>query len=223
MNALTPLPARIAIEVVHDFVCPWCYLGVRRLLRALAQRPADWFEITWRPFLLNPDIPVGGLSRPDYAMRKYGGEDRARRLYASVTELGLQDGVAFRFDRMTHIPSSVDAHRLAGWAARSGAADAMVEALFAAQFSDGLDIADPSTLAELAASVGLNRTAALAFLRSRDGADIVHSDNLRAHRRGISGVPCFVFAGRLAVSGAQETEVFQRLLDVAALDTLVSP
>lgn len=222
MNALSPPGARQTIEVVHDFVCPWCYLGVRRLLRALAHRPADLFEINWRPFLLNPDIPPAGLSRADYIVRKYGGADRARRLYASVTELGLQDGIAFRFDRMTHIPSSVDAHRLAGWAASLGAGTAIVEALFAAQFTDGADIGDPAILAEIAASVGLDEADAAAFLRSREGAELVHSENLRAHRRGISGVPCFVFGGRFAVSGAQETEVFGRLLDVAALDAVLA-
>ncbi len=220
MNALAPPCGRPAIEVVHDFVCPWCYLGVRRLLRALATRPGRPFEIDWRPFLLNPDIPRLGLSRADYVVRKFGGEDRARRLYASVTELGLQDGVAFRFDRMTHVPSSVDAHRLAGWAARSGIANEVVEALFAAQFTEGLDIGDHAVLAAIAAAAGLDEAEALAFLRSREGADLVHAENLRAHRRGISGVPCFVFPGRLAVSGAQETEVFQRLLDVAALEAV---
>ncbi len=221
MNAIAPPRSRPVIEVVHDFVCPWCYLGVRRLTRALASRPDRPFEIDWRPFLLNPDIPRQGLSRADYVVRKFGGEDRARRLYASVTELGLQDGVAFRFDRMTHVPSSVDAHRLAGWAARFGAADAVVEALFAAQFTEGLDIGDHAVLAAIAAGAGLDRAEALSVLRSREGPDMVHAENLRAHRRGISGVPCFVFPGRLAVSGAQETEVFQRLLDVSALETVL--
>ena len=220
MNALVPPAGRSTIEVVHDFVCPWCYLGVRRLLQALANRPAELFEIDWRPFLLNPDIPRQGLSRADYVVRKFGGEDRARRLYSSVTELGLQDGVAFRFDRMTHVPSSVDAHRLAGWSVQFGVANAVVEALFAAQFTAGLDIGDHAVLGSIAARTGLDETEALAFLRSREGADAVHAENLRAHRRGISGVPCFVFPGRLAVSGAQETEVFQRLLDVAALETM---
>ncbi len=220
MNALAPPSSRPTIEVVHDFVCPWCYLGVRRLLRALASRPGQSFAIDWRPFLLNPDIPRQGLSRADYVVRKFGGEDRARRLYASVTELGRQDGVAFRFERMAHVPSSVDAHRLAGWAARFGAVNAVVEALFAAQFAEGLDIGDHAVLAAIAAGIGLDAAEALAYLRSSEGADLVHAENLRAHRRGISGVPCFVFPGRLAVSGAQEAEVFQRLLDVAALETV---
>ena len=215
MNALTPIGRRQTIEVVHDFVCPWCYLGQRRLLAALAQRPDVPFELVWRPFLLNPDIPREGVSRQDYVSRKYGGEDRARRLYASVTELGRHSGITFRFDRITRIPPSTDAHRLAGWAARFGLAAAMVEALFAAHFTAGADLGDLETLAGLAGLVGLDRAAASAFLHDDDGTVPVHADNLAAHRRGIGGVPCFVFGGRLAVSGAQESEVFQRLLDVA--------
>ena len=220
MNALTPISGRQTIEVVYDLVCPWCYLGVQRLLGALAQRPDTVFELVWRPFLLNPDIPREGLSRQDYAVRKYGGEDRARRLYATVSELGLQSGIRFRFDRILTIPSSIDAHRLAVWAARFGLATAMVGTLFAAHFTDGADLGDPEALAGLAAAVGLDPSAARRFLRGRDGGEMVQSENLRAHRRGIGGVPCFVFGGKLAVSGAQETEVFQRLLDVAALDPM---
>ena len=218
MNALTPISGRQTIEVVYDLVCPWCYLGVQRLLGALAQRPDTVFELVWRPFLLNPDIPRDGLSRQDYAVRKYGGEDRARRLYATVSELGLQSGIRFRFDRILTVPSSIDAHRLAVWAGRFGLATAMVGTLFAAHFTDGADLGDPEVLAGLAIAVGLDASATRRFLRGRDGGEMVQSENLRAHRRGIGGVPCFVFGGKLAVSGAQETEVFQRLLDVAALD-----
>ncbi len=220
MNALTPISGRQTIEVVYDLVCPWCYLGVQRLLSALAQRPDTVFELVWRPFLLNPDIPREGMSRQDYAVRKYGGEDRARRLYATVSELGLQSGIRFRFDRILIVPSSIDAHRLAVWAARFGLATAMVGRLFAAHFTDGADLGDPEVLAGLAAAVGLDASAARRFLRGRDAGEMVQSENLRAHRRGIGGVPCFVFGGKLAVSGAQEAEVFQRLLDVAALDPM---
>ncbi len=222
VNALTPISGRQTIEVVYDLVCPWCYLGVQRLLGALALRSDTMFELVWRPFLLNPDIPREGLSRQDYAIRKYGGEDRARRLYATVSELGLQSGILFRFDRIRTIPSSIDAHRLAAWAARFGLATAMVGALFAAHFADGADLGDPDVLTGLAAAVGLDASAARRLLRGRDGGELVQSENLRAHRRGIGGVPCFVFGGKLAVSGAQEVEVFQRLLDVAALDPVAA-
>ena len=176
------------------------------------------YELTWRPFLLNPDMPRAGMSRADYVIRKFGGEDRARRLYASITEIGAAEGVAFRFDRIRRIPSSVDAHRLVRFAARYGRGRELVEALFAAHFADGHDIGDGGVLRAIAASCGLQPQEAAAFLRSDDDVDAVHADNLRSHRLGINGVPCFVVAGRHAIAGAQEPEVIERLLDVAAVE-----
>ncbi|OJW31451.1 MAG: disulfide bond formation protein DsbA [Rhodospirillales bacterium 69-11] len=208
----------MAIEIVHDLVCPWCYLGVRRLMRTLRRRPDLLYELTWRPFLLNPDMPRSGMSRPEYVVRKFGGEDRARRLYTSISEIGRAEGVLFRFDRIRRTPSSVDAHRLVRFAARVGRADAMVEALFAAHFTDGHDIGDHAVLAAIAAACGLEPQPVRRFLASEEEADSVHADNLRAHRLGINGVPCFVVSGRHAIAGAQEPEVIERLLDVAAVE-----
>lgn len=218
MNVLAPPKARLSIEVVHDLVCPWCYLGVRRLFRTLRRRPDLLADLTWRPFLLNPDMPRSGMSRADYVIRKFGGEERARRLYTSITEIGRIEGVPFRFERIRRTPSSVDAHRLARWAARFGRATEVVEALFAAHFADGHDIGDIRVLAAIAASCGLDPAAAQALLASEQEADAVHAENLRAHRLGINGVPCFVVAGRHAIAGAQEPEVIERLLDVAAVE-----
>lgn len=218
MNILAPAKARLHIEVVFDLVCPWCYLGVRRLFRTMGRRPDMTYELTWRPFLLNPDMPRSGMSRADYVIRKFGGEDRARRLYASITEIGHAEGVAFRFERIRRTPSSVDAHRIVRFAARYACGREMVEALFAAHFSDGHDVGDATVLRAVALSCGLDPVEAAAFLRSDEDVDAVHADNLRAHRLGINGVPCFVVSGRHAIAGAQEPEVIERLLDVAAVD-----
>ena len=218
MNALAPPLPRLLIEVVHDLVCPWCYLGFRRLQRTLARRPDLLFDLAWRSFLLNPDMPRAGMARADYVLRKFGGEDRARRLYASITEIGDAEGVSFRFDRIRRTPSSVDAHRLVRWAAPFGRATEVAEALFAAHFTDGHDIGDHAVLRAIAASCGLDPVAAGAFLRSDEDVDAVHADNLRAHRLGINGVPCFVVSGRHAIAGAQEPEVIERLLDIAAVE-----
>lgn len=209
------------IEVVYDLVCPWCYLGVRRLLRTMRRRPDILFELVWRPFLLNPDMPRAGMSRSDYVIRKFGGEDRARRMYGSITDIGAAEGVAFRFDRIRRTPSSVDAHRTVRWAARYGSGREAVEALFAAHFTDGHDVSDPSVLRAVAASCRLDVAAFSAFLASDEDVELVHADNLRAHRLGINGVPCFVIAGRHAIAGAQEPEVIERLLDVAAVDASI--
>ncbi len=220
MNVLAPPKAKLAIEIVHDLVCPWCYLGVRRLMRTLRRRPDLLFELTWRPFLLNPDMPRMGMSRPEYVIRKFGGEDRARRLYTSISDIGRAEGLLFRFDRIRRTPSSIDAHRLVRYAARFGRADAMVEALFSAHFTDGHDIGDHGVLVAIAAACGLDPVDVRRFLASEDEADAIHADNLRAHRLGINGVPCFVVAGQHAIAGAQEPEVIERLLDVAAVEAL---
>ena len=220
MNILAPPKARLDIEIVHDLVCPWCYLGVRRLLRTLRRRPDIAFELTWRPFLLNPDMPRMGMARPDYIVRKFGGEDRARRMYAAIAETGRAEGILFRFDRIRRTPSSVDAHRLVRFAARFGRGDSMVEALFSAHFTDGHDIGDIGVLIDIATGCGLDPLSVRRFLIGDEDAEAVHADNLRAHRIGINGVPCFVIGGRHAIAGAQEPEVIERLLDVAASDAI---
>jgi predicted DsbA family dithiol-disulfide isomerase len=218
VNILAPPKARLSVEVVHDLVCPWCYLGVRRLLRTLRRRPDLMVDLVWRPFLLNPDMPRGGMSRADYVIRKFGGEERARRLYGSIAELGRGEGVRFRFDRIRRTPSSVDAHRLVRWAAAFGRAVHAAEALFAAHFTEGQDIGDLRVLAAIAGSCGLDPASARLFLLGSDEVEAVHAENLRAHRLGINGVPCFVVSGRHAIAGAQEPEVIERLLDVAAVE-----
>jgi predicted DsbA family dithiol-disulfide isomerase len=218
MNVLAPPRARLTIEVVHDLVCPWCFLGLRRLLRTLRRRPELLFDLTWRPFLLNPDMPRVGMPRSDYVARKFGGEDRARRLYASIADIGRAEGVEFRFDRIRRTPSSVDAHRLVRWAGGYGRATEVVEALFAAHFADGRDIGDLAVLAAVAQFCGLDAADARAFLAGDAEVDAVHAENLRAHRLGINGVPCFVIGGRHAIAGAQEPEVIERLLDVAVVE-----
>jgi len=215
VNLLAPPRARVAIEVVFDLVCPWCFLGARRLRRMLRNRPDLSADIIWRPFLLHPDLAPQGVARQDYLARRFGGEERARRVHGTMAELGRQEGIAFRFDRIRRIPHSLDAHRLVRWAARFGAADCVVDALFQAYFTAGADLGDPSVLAAIAAGQDLDAAAARRFLASGAEVEAVHADNLRAHRLGINGVPCFVIAGRHAIAGAQEPEVLERLLDVA--------
>lgn len=218
MNLLVPPRARLQIEVVFDLVCPWCYLGTRRLRRALRARPDILVDILWRPFLLNPDIPSAGLPRQEYMTRKFGGEERARRLHATIAELGRAEGVPFRFDRIRRMPSSLDAHRLVRFAAREGLGEATVDTLFHGHFVEGADLGHIETLVQLAARVGLDHIAVHRFLESTADADAVHAENLRAHRLGINGVPCFVLEGRHAIAGAQEPEVLERLLDVALVE-----
>ena len=120
MNMVVRPPARLPAELVFDLVCPWCFIGLRRLDRALARRPDVRLDLTLRPFLLNPEMPGGGMPRSEYLLRKFGAEDRARRLHAAITEVGRAEGIAFRFDMIVRTPSSVEAHRLVRLAARTG-------------------------------------------------------------------------------------------------------
>jgi predicted DsbA family dithiol-disulfide isomerase len=218
VNVLAPPRARLQIEVVFDLVCPWCFLGTRRLHRTLRGRPDLSAEISWRPFLLNPDIAPGGVARQDYMTRKFGGEERARRLHSTIAELGRAEGVSFRFEKIRRIPPSLDAHRLVRIAARQGLADEAVDALFEGYFCEGMDIGDLSVLAGIAAGLGMDPLSTRRALAAQQEAEAVHADNLRAHRLGINGVPCFVVQGRHAIAGAQEPEVLERLLDVAVVE-----
>lgn len=215
MNVLAPPRPRLAIEIVFDLVCPWCCLGIRRLQRVLAARPDLQPDLQWRPFLLNPDIAPGGIPRQDWLTRKFGGEERARRLHGTITDLGRAEGLAFRFDLMRRIPSSLDGHRLLRWAAQEGPVEGLVGRIFAAYFSEGLDIGQHAVLAALAAQEGLDGAEALRFLASGAETEWVHLENLRAHRLGINGVPCFLVDGQHAIAGAQEPEVLERLIEVA--------
>jgi predicted DsbA family dithiol-disulfide isomerase len=187
-------------------------------MRTLKNRPDIAAELVWRPFLLNPDMPRAGMARADYVVRKFGGEERARRLYSSITDIGLSEGIPFRFERIRRTPSSVDAHRLVRWATLHERGGEMVEALFAAHFTDGRDIGDLQVLIAIAGSCGLDTQATHAFLHSDAETDAIHAENLRAHRLGINGVPCFVISGRHAIAGAQEPEVIERLLDIAVVE-----
>ncbi len=220
MNMLVDARTRLTIEVVHDLVCPWCYVGVRRLMRAIGRRPAMPVTLSWRPFLLNPDLPRGGMPMGDYVARKFGSEERARRLHASIAELGASEGIRFRFDRIARLPSSVDAHRLVRWtwAVSPELASELVETLFAAHFTEGQDIGDARFLVGVAQDLGLDGSGVRRLLAGADGIDMVHGENLRSHRLGINGVPCFVIGERMAISGAQEPEVLGRILDAAALE-----
>jgi predicted DsbA family dithiol-disulfide isomerase len=216
MNILAPLPVRLSIEVVFDFVCPWCYLGAQRLAFLLARRQDLSVELSWRPFLLNPDMPRMGMTRSDYMIRKFGAEDRARRLYASIAALGAAEGIMFNFADIRRTPNSVDAHRMVRYAAGFGVADQVVHAIFRAHFVEGADIGHLDVLSMIGARHGLDLAACHNFLVSNEGTEHVHAENLRAHRLGINGVPCFVIDGEHAIAGAQETEVLERLIELAS-------
>jgi len=202
------------IDIVADTVCPWCFIGKRRLDRALSARPQPNLEILWRPFFLNPDMPAEGLDRAEYMARKFGGRERANRIYAGVTEAGAIEGIPFRFDRMARSPNTIDSHRLIYLAGETGRQDDIVEALYRAYFLDGLDIGDMDVLADLAEAGGIARADALAYLQSGADRDVVVAADEKARSLGVNGVPCFIIDRKYAVSGAQLPEVFYQVFEL---------
>ncbi len=211
------------IDVVSDVICPWCYIGKRRLSSALQQRPEVEVEILWHPFQLNPDMPPEGMARERYISAKFGGGQHAGRVYQNVTDVGATVGISFHFERIKVTPNTRDAHRLIRRATEAGDADPVVEALFNAYFIEGRDIGDRETLATIAAEAGLDGVDAARFLASRDGAEEVLAEDMSARRIGINAVPCFIFERKYVVSGAQEPEFFFPLFDLLKTEQAAVP
>lgn len=200
------------LDIFSDIVCPWCFIGKRRMERALAGDPRIRVTVRWRAFLLNPDMPAEGMERGEYLATKFGTGARARDLYAAIEAVGEHEGIGFAFDRIRRTPNTVKAHRVIA-AAEGKVQDAVVEALFRAYFEDGLDLSADQPLIDVAVGAGLDAELAREVVEADDGDEGVHADNALAHAMGVSGVPCFVLDGRYAIAGAQEPEVFRRLFD----------
>ncbi len=194
------------IDVVSDVVCPWCYIGKRRLEAALQRLDGSPPQIHWHPFQLNPDLPAEGVDRRSYLEAKFGGARRADEIYARVRAAGASVGIAFEFDRIQRQPNTLDAHRLIAWAQSHGDAEPLVERLFRAYFIEGAFIGDARVLEQLASEAGFDGDAAAAFLASDEGVAEAAGADRRARELGISGVPLFIFNRRVAVSGAQEPD-----------------
>lgn len=206
------------IEVVADMICPWCYVGKRRLEQALAQRPALSPRIRWRPFMLNPDHEhLSANDRAHFLTRLFGTESRVRQFFEAIDHAGQSVGIEFSFERIDFAPSSVDAHRLVQWASARARGEPVVEALYRAHFVAGADISDKAVLADVAASCGLPRGDTVRFLASTEGRTAVFEDNARIHQLGINGVPSFIFESSQVISGAQESSVLVRMLDLASV------
>jgi predicted DsbA family dithiol-disulfide isomerase len=198
----------LIIDVVSDVVCPWCYLGKRRLEAALKREGGA--QVRWRPFQLDPSIPPEGLDRRAYMRAKFGDGPRLAEAHARLKALGAEAGIGFDFEAIQRSPNTLDAHRLIRFAAQAGAADAVVERLFADYFERGRDIGDRAVLAEVARDCGLGDVSAR--LESGEGADEVRAEIEEARRIGVEGVPFFIFASKYAVSGAQSEDVFAQAL-----------
>jgi predicted DsbA family dithiol-disulfide isomerase len=199
---------KLSIEVFSDVICPWCYIGKRRLERSLELLGGEYeIEVLWRPFQLNPGMPPEGVERRAYRTAKFGSWERSLELDARVAAVGASVGIELAFDRIGRTPNTFDAHRLIRYAQSRGKQDILVERLFRAYFTEGRDIGDRQVLAGLASEAGMVRSEVEGFLASDEGSGEVRLEEERGRRLGIDGVPFFLIDGRVALSGAQEPEV----------------
>ena len=210
----------IEIDVVSDTICPWCYVGKRRLERALEGFDADEVRVRWHPFQLNPDLPREGMDRAEYVAAKFGGAEAARAVYDRIREAGAEEGIAFAFERMPRTPNTFASHRVVRFAAREGRQDETVEALFRAVFMNGRDIGDFETLVDVGAECGIDPVALAEYLAGAEEADALRAEEERSRRMGVTGVPFFVIGGRYAVTGAQDPAVLRGVLDRVAEESV---
>ncbi len=206
--------APLLVDVWSDVVCPWCYLGKRRLELALRERPAVAVEVRWQPLELNPELPVGGADRRAYLARKFGDPRRVAEAHKRLLTLGAQAGIEYRFDQIQRVPNTRAAHALVALA--GGRQGAVVEALFRAYFDEARDVGDLEVLVEIGAAAGLAEQDLRSRLVARETIAAVETGEAAAVRLGISGVPFFVLAGRWALSGAQEPATLVAALDQVA-------
>jgi predicted DsbA family dithiol-disulfide isomerase len=203
------------VEIWSDIACPWCYVGTRRFERAV-EETGIVVEVVYRAFELDPTVPTGGASPllVDYLAKKFGDRSRVQAAHARLTDAGTELDIDFRWAGMRRA-NTFDAHRLLTWALEAGGADhqrALKKALLRAYFTDGLDVADPGVLADLAEEVGLDRAAAEAIISSDHYAEDVRAERSEAHRNGIAAVPTFVVEGQWMLQGAHDTSAWVKAL-----------
>lgn len=203
----------VALDILSDPICPWCYIGKTHLEKALAQVPDHPFVIQWHPFQLNPEMPEEGMDRRAYLETKFGGQEGAVRAYAPVVEHAKSAGLEINFEAMQRTPNTLDAHRLIHWAGIEHKQHDAVDALFRAYFVEGRDIGDHEVLGDIADGIGLDASVILRLLGSdADRQNIIDRD-ASAREMGVNSVPTFIVGGKHAVPGAQPPELWLKVIE----------
>jgi predicted DsbA family dithiol-disulfide isomerase len=216
----------ITVDVVSDVVCPWCFIGQKRLDKAVAAVPEVTVDIHWRPYQLDPTIPPEGKDRKQYMLAKFGSEERIREIHQRIEPLGVAEGILFDFAAIKVAPNTLDAHRVIRWAgtAGDGVQNQLVRRLFQLNFEEGANIGDPAVLIEAARESGMDVAVVETLLPTDADRDAVASEIATASRMGITGVPCFLLEGKYAVMGAQDAETLaDAIRQVAAEKSRTSP
>jgi len=201
------------LDIVSDTICPWCYIGKKRLEKAMEMRPDLDLDIRWRPFQLDPTIPSEGVDRKTYLQRKFGSSSRAGKIYQSLKEAGAEDHIDFAFDKITKTPNTINSHRLIRWSGSAGCQDKVVDLLFQRYFEKGEDIGENAVLVSVAEEAGMDTAIVADLLESDADIDLVRQEDQLARGMEIAGVPCFVFDQKMMMPGAQDPEVIIGTID----------
>lgn len=220
MTEPTQKERTILVDMVADLACPWCYLGLIRLDKARAMRPALKVKLRWWPYMLNPQLPKEGMDRRTYLRAKFGGDAKASQTYQRIEDAGKQEGMAFSFDKIRRTPNTIAAQRLILLAQERGLGEVMIRALFKAFFEDGVDIGDLSEVRRLGEAAGMTPDEIDAlFSGDAHSADIIRGHQ-RAQMMGVQGVPVYIVDQEHVIAGAQAPEVLAGLLDVASTEAV---
>ena len=206
----------VRIDVVSDVVCPWCFIGKRRLEKALALKPDVPVEVHWHPYFLNDWIPREGISREQYLTTKFGSPERYKGIAQRVSAAAAAEGLDYAMDKISRQPNTLDAHRLIRWAAGIGKAADMKQKLMDLYFTEGADLTNHAVLVQAATEVGLDAEDVREALDSDKDVAEVEQEAASAKEAGIDGVPCFIFGGKFAVSGAQSPEYLAEAIERSA-------
>ena len=201
------MPNALPVDVVSDVVCPWCFIGKRRLEKAIALIPTIPVAVTWRPYFLNPWVPREGIDRQTYLETKFGSVQRYGAIADRVAAAAAMEGLPFAPDKISRQPNTLDCHRLILWADQEqGNGPRMKQRLMSLYFTEGADLTDREVLVKAAAECGLDADKTRELLAGDTDVDTVTRAAEQAMAAGIDGVPMFIFNGVLAVSGAQSPE-----------------
>jgi predicted DsbA family dithiol-disulfide isomerase len=208
----------VPVTVVSDVVCPWCYIGKRRLEQALALRPDIPVEVRWHPYFLNPWVPRAGMSRADYLTQKFGSVERYKGIAQRVAAAAAAEGLVYDLDKISRQPNTLDCHRLILWAGNGGDPAGMKQRLMELYFAEGADLSDREVLVGAAVDCGLDADTVRDRLAGDADVARVEQEANAAKEAGIDGVPCFIFGNVLAVSGAQSPDYLADALARAAAE-----
>jgi predicted DsbA family dithiol-disulfide isomerase len=211
-----PDPTPVRIDVISDVVCPWCFIGKRRLEKALALKPEVPVEVRWHPYFLNDWIPREGIARNDYLTAKFGSVERYDGIAQRVKAAAAEEGLNYASDKVKRQPNTLDCHRLIRWAEAIGKAAQMKQKLMDLYFTEGADLTDRDVLAQAATDIGLDAADVRRKLAGEEDVAQVEQEAQSAKEAGIDGVPCFIFDGKFAVSGAQAPEYLAEAIERAA-------